>query len=64
MTDVVFDIIQKRPSKGFAPGEILEQPKARRISAPSFPYLQLYKLKRGGEIIEKNGRYYPRSGKP
>lgn len=64
MTDVVYNIIQKRPRKGFAPFEILEHPEANGINAPSFPYLQLHKLKKGGEIVEKNGRYYPVEAEP
>lgn len=57
MTDIVFGIIEECP--GLAPREILQQPEAAAITAKSFPYLQLFKLKRAGEIEERDGRYFP-----
>lgn len=61
MTDLVFEIIQTRPKRGFSPMEIIDHPNAQGIQAASFPYVQLYTLKRGEEIVERDGRYFPKS---
>jgi len=56
MTDVVFEIVEANP--GLTTQEIRQHPAATSIRRPSFPYVQLFKLKRGGEIVEREGRYY------
>jgi hypothetical protein len=59
-TDFIKKVIQKAEN-GVTPGEIKEELKKAGIKVhPNYTYAVLIRAKGKGEIIEKNGRYFPK----
>lgn len=59
--DLVFRLVSGEPKRGVTPTEIKEMSKSYGIEngSNSYPYVMLWKLKKTGDIIERDGRYYP-----
>jgi hypothetical protein len=59
--DLVYTLIAKRPKRGATPAEIkeLSEPYSIENGSNSYPYVMLWKLKKAGDIVERDGRYYP-----